>query len=89
MFYEHEVILSMQAFTWCPSEQVEHPDMEIYVEYLHDILVRIHDLARQNLGSATKYQKWYFDRMRKVAPSSKANLYGFMIQLGMLELVLN
>lgn len=74
MLYGHEVVLPVQAFTGRPCDQVEHKNIDVYVENLHEKLVSIHDLARQNLKSATMYQKRYYDTNAKRGTYKKGQL---------------
>lgn len=61
MMFGREVVLPMQAVIGRPKEEKDETDSDSYILDLQNKLVDCHDMARQNLKVAARYQKKHYD----------------------------
>ena len=65
MVFGREVVLPMQAMVGRPRMEEKLKDCDQYVEDLQERMSHCHDIARENLRSASKYQKKHYDSNSK------------------------
>lgn len=65
MVFGRDIILPMSAVVGRPLQNNKYDSEEDYISGLREEIIKVHDLARENIGNAATYQKRHYDTNSK------------------------